>query len=158
MTARWRSRTGLFTILLGVGVLSGCVERRYTVLTDPPSAMVLDNGRPIGPAPVNKPFEYYGYHRLTLQRDGYQTLVVDEDIQAPWYEIPPLDFIAENLLPFTIRDIRELKYTLQPMPNIPDQQLLNRGGQFRIKGNEVAEPLIPPGEVGPPPTKLPGPP
>src|SRR4051812_31608375 len=101
MTAHWLSRIGGVTGMLpGVSLVGGCVERRYTIITDPPMAVVLENGKPIGPAPVNKPFEYYGTYRFTLVRDGNQTLVVDQPIPAPWWEYPPFDFITENLLPF----------------------------------------------------------
>ena len=153
MTARWFSRAGLVTILLGA--LAGCVERRYTVITEPASAMVLENGRPVGPAPLQRPFDYYGLNRFQFQRDGCQTVLVDEDITAPWYAYPPFDFITENLLPWTIRDIREFRYTLPQMPAVPDEQAIGRAIQLQQRAIGFA-PRVEVIEQAPPPQKVPG--
>src|SRR5438874_8466294 len=93
--------------------------------------MVLENGKPIGFTPTNQPFDYYGTYKLTLQRDGYQAVDIYEDIAAPWYEYPPFDFIAENLLPFVIRDHRELRYHLPPTLNVPAEQARDRAIQLQ---------------------------
>jgi hypothetical protein len=154
MTAHWLSRTGLFLMLLSVGLLTGCVERRYTVITDPPMAMVLENGRPIGQSPVNRSFDYYGIYKLTLMGDGYQTVSIDQDITAPWYEYPPFDFFVENLLPWWIRDYHVFKYTLQRTVNVPNEQSRDRAMELREKAAPLAVPL----PEGPQPKKLVQPP
>ena len=33
-------------------------------------------------------FVYYGNYHFTLIKDGYETLQVDQDIPAPFYEYP----------------------------------------------------------------------
>ncbi len=43
-------------MLAALGLLSGCVERRYTIRSDPPGATVIVNGEEIGPAPASKSF------------------------------------------------------------------------------------------------------
>src|SRR5581483_10051303 len=64
-------------VLLVAAVLaggpSGCVERRYVIESDPPGALVLVNGQPLGTTPVDGYFTYYGSYTFTLIKDGYQT-------------------------------------------------------------------------------------
>jgi hypothetical protein len=138
------SISGLVGIALGAGLLTGCVERRYLITTDQPGAIVYENGKPIGASPVDRTFVYYGKYRFTIVKDGCQTLVVDEYLRAPWFEYPLLDFLSENVLPFTIRDIRRLHYTLQPMPVVPPDAVLGAGQQLRTRGQNVGVPLAAP--------------
>ena len=56
----------LFLLLTASAALSGCVERRYTIRTDPPGATVVVNGEEIGPSPASKSFIYYGDRKITL--------------------------------------------------------------------------------------------
>src|SRR4051794_35158058 len=107
---------GLLGAAACLTLVSGCVERRFVITSDPPGAIVYENGRPIGPTPVDRNFVYYGTYRFTLVRDGYQTLVVDEPIKAPWFEWFPLDFVSENLWPFWVRDVRRVHYKMELMP------------------------------------------
>src|SRR5262249_32019669 len=115
-TMDWRLRqfSWWLTMTAGTVVLAGCVERRFVINSDPQGAVVFQNGQPLGAAPADNHFVYYGKYRFTLVKDGYETLVVDQDVPAPWYEYPGLDFISENLVPFTIRDRREFSYHLEP--------------------------------------------
>ena len=61
---------------LSIATASGCVERRYTIRSDPPGALVVVNGDEIGPAPVSRNFIFYGYRDIRLQREGYEPLKV----------------------------------------------------------------------------------
>jgi hypothetical protein len=150
------------TAWLGAALLltaagAGCVERRYVVTSDPPGALVLRNGVPLGPAPVDDFFVYYGEYDLTLIKDGYETLHAKVKIDAPWYEYPPLDFIAENLFPYTIRDIREggqFHFNLQPLQAVRPADVLNRANDLRARGRASGAPTA--GEAPAPPS-LPGP-
>src|SRR5262245_23240990 len=97
------------------GLLAGCVERRYVVIMpDQPGAIVYENGQPIGAAPADHSFVYPGTYHFTIVRDGYQTLQIDQCIAPRWYEYPGIDFITENLIPWTFHDVREFKYYMQP--------------------------------------------
>jgi hypothetical protein len=146
---------GWLLAALAPGLAGGCVERTYTILTDPPGAMVLENGHEIGPTPAIKPFNYYGKYRFTIMASGYQTLVVDQPICAPWYEYFPLDFVSENLLPWTIRDRRTFRYTLQPLEVVPPQIVNEAADQLRERGRGIGTapvtPLVPAGPPCPPP-------
>src|SRR5438132_4769891 len=143
MTHRSRSISWLVGVALGTGLLGGCVERRYLITTDQPGAIVYENGKPIGATPVDRTFVYYGKYRFTIVRDGCQALVVDEYLRAPWYEYPLVDFFSENLLPFTIRDVRHFHYTLPPTPIIPPEAVKNAGDRLRSKGQNIGVPLAP---------------
>ena len=100
-------RLGWFLALAILIGASGCVERRLVIVPDPSGAIVYDEkDQPIGAGPVDKPFTYYGKYRFRIAKDGYETLVLEQRVPAPWYELPGLDFISENLIPWTIRDLR----------------------------------------------------
>lgn len=109
---------------------SGCVERRMVIITHPSpeasNAIVYDEkNQPLGGSPVDKPFTYYGTYRFRIVKDGYEPLVVEQCVRAPWYEFPGLDFISENLIPWTIRDVRYFTYVLQPA-QVRDPETLYR--------------------------------
>src|SRR2546421_1747574 len=124
-----------FWFLLGLATLlgaTGCVERRMVILTDPypgaTNAIVYDEkNQPIGGTPVDKPFTYYGKYRFRIVKDGFETLDTEQHVRAPWYEWPGLDFVSENLIPWTIRDVRYFRYQMQPAQVRPPENLLREG-------------------------------
>jgi hypothetical protein len=61
----------------------GCVERRYTIRTDPPGALVVVNGEEIGPSPASRSFTYYGQRRVQIFAEGYQPLELVQPIRPP---------------------------------------------------------------------------
>src|SRR5579864_2757476 len=102
----------ILSAALGAAALAGCVERRYVVYTDPAGAVVFRNGQILGQAPADDYFVYYGKYDFTLVKEGYETQQVQQEIKAPWYEFPGLDFISENLVPWRIIDRRVFTYRL----------------------------------------------
>jgi len=161
-----KHRVRLLAIAVCAAALTSCVERRYVVYTDPPGAMVLRDGQTLGATPVDDHFVYYGKYKFTIFADGYETLQVQQNIEPPWYEYVGLDFISENLIPWTIRDRRVFQYHLEPrrLPN--PKELLDQAQNLRNRGislgggsaqpvapsapTTVPVPAVPPG-VGPPP-------
>jgi PEGA domain-containing protein len=127
-------------LVLVLSTLGGCVERRMVVTSDPPGALVLHNGQPIGNAPADDHFIFYGIHHFTLIRPGYQTLQVDQRIRAPWYQFFPLDMVSEILLPFQIEDVRRFTYQMQPVPGVRPEEVSDRANVLRTRGKEIAEP------------------
>jgi hypothetical protein len=73
----------------------------------------------------------------------------------PWYQVPPLDFVSENLVPTKIRDNRTVSYNLAPQLIVPTQQLLDRANQLRQNTNQFpvtpAGASVPTGIMPPPP-------
>ena len=130
--------------------LAGCVRRRMTIRSNPPGALVYVDDYEIGTTPVSTNFTYYGTRKVRLVKDGYETLTVMQPIRAPWYEIPPLDFVSENLIPGELRDRRTLCYQLRPQLVVPREQLLARAEDFRARG-QVPAAMAPPVLSSPPP-------
>jgi hypothetical protein len=136
-----------YVCFLGLAVCAacstGCVDRRFVVSSDPPGAVVFRNGQALGAAPVDDHFVYYGKYHFTLIKDGYQTLQVDQDVPAPWYEYFPLDFISENLVPWRITDARRYEYHMEPVAQPRTDLLLNDSNILRDKSRTL-QPLTPP--------------
>jgi hypothetical protein len=134
---RW---SALVFALLLAGTASGCVERRYTIRTEPPGALAIVNGEEIGVTPVSRSFVYYGDRDITLMKDGFATKRIIEPVRAPWWDNLLTEIVTENLVPFTLRDERELKYTLEPAVIPPQDQLLQRGESLRVQGQVAPVP------------------
>jgi hypothetical protein len=135
---------GWLAALVCLAGVTGCVERRFVITTDPPGAIVYDEKHlPLAAAPADRQFTYYGTYRFTIVRDGYQTLVVDEHVRPPWYEIFPLDFVSEILVPLTISDVRRFHYSLQPAQLIPPESVLGEAMPLREKAKTIGVPLPP---------------
>lgn len=142
-------------VLLAAALAGGCVERSFVVETNPPGALVLVNDRPLGAAPVDGTWEYYGKYRFTLVKEGFETRHIEEEIASPWYEYFPLDFFFENIWPFKIVDRRRFRYEMEParLPDVND--ILNRSENLRNHGrslrSEAPVPAPAPGAAPAPP-------
>jgi hypothetical protein len=135
--------------------VSGCVQRRLTIRSNPPGARVYVGDEEIGTTPVSTDFVYYGTRKIRLVKDGYETMVVNQPIPAPWYQIPPLDFVSENLAPGEIRDERMVNFQLVPLQQAPTDQILARAEQLRASGappmTVITPTLVSPGVSQPSP-------
>jgi hypothetical protein len=125
-------RPALIVCLAAVCLLSGgCVRRRMTIRSFPPGAQVFVDDQEIGTTPCSAAFVYYGTRKITVIKDGYKTENVWQTFNAPWYQIPPLDFVTENLLINEIRDERFVDVQLLPEEIVPEQTLLDRAQALR---------------------------
>jgi len=142
----------IFVVVVACVGQSGCVRRRMTIRSNPPGALVYVDDYEIGTTPVAHDFTYYGTRKIRLVRDGYETLTVMQSIPTPWYQIPPLDFFSENVIPTEIRDHRTLSYQLTPQMIVPTEELLRHAENLR-RGNRptAALPLPAPGVPEPVP-------
>lgn len=131
-----RRGAAVLIALVPLALLTGCVERRYTIRTDPPGALVFVNGQEVGPSPVSLHYVYYAPHEIVLVADGYQTQKIIQPIPAPWYDNILTDFVSENLVPFTIHDDREFFYKMALATNPPKGELLQRAEGVRQMGNQ----------------------
>ncbi len=124
-------------VLLVLGSLivgGGCVERRMLIRTDPPGAMVYVDDYELGTTPISTNFTYYGTRKIRLVKDGFKTKTIMQPVPPPWYQIPPLDFVSETLVPRRIEDHRTLSYQLEPEVVVPTDQLLGRAEALRAQG------------------------
>jgi hypothetical protein len=140
----------------------GCVRRRLTVRTTPPGAQVFVDDQEIGTTPCSAAFTYYGTRKITVMKEGYRTETLYQRIHPPWYELPPLDFFVENLVPREIRDERVVDVQLVPEEIVPPQRLLERAQSLRESARSgTITPLVDgatpaPEPIRQPPLSLPG--
>lgn len=106
-----REIAGALVLLLFV---SGCVERRLWVRTDPPGAMVRINGDEVGAAPVSWRFDHYGTVLVEAELAGHEPVQRAFRLRTPWYQWPVLDFFADVVWPGRIKDNHELALRLEP--------------------------------------------
>jgi hypothetical protein len=124
----WR----LAILALAVATLApGCVRRRMTIRSNPPGAVAFVDDQEIGLTPVATEFTYYGTRKLQLVKDGYETVTAKQKFPTPWYQYPVLDFVAENIWPFEIRDERAVDFDLVPQQIVPNEKLLERAESLR---------------------------
>jgi len=118
-------------LLLICALNTGCVRRRLTVRTNPPGAVVYVDDQEIGTTPCSASYVYYGTRKITVMKDGYRTETSYQRFFPPWYQIPPLDFVSENLIPREFRDDRIIDVQLAPEEIVPQQQLIDRAQSLR---------------------------
>jgi len=139
----------VLALLILVVAASGCVRRRFTVRTNPPGAVLYVDNQEIGVTPVATKFTYYGTREIRLEKDGYEPVVQLHQFRTPWYQYPPLDFISENLVPWEIRDQRELDFEMVPLRITPPEELRARAEQLRSNTQAgFSTPLSPPQQPG----------
>jgi len=127
-------RTGFLLgllIALFSTTLPGCVHRRLTIRSDPPGALVLLDGEEVGYTPYSGDFTYYGTREITLIKNGYETLTTLQTVPAPWYQHPPFDLIADNLLPGKVTNRHDFTYGLQPQVGVRTEELIDRAESLR---------------------------
>jgi hypothetical protein len=142
LTDRRRRHWPALALAVACLLATGCVERRYTIRTEPPGALVVVNGEEIGPSPVSRSFTFYGAREITLMQDGYQTQTLIQPIKAPWWDNLLTEFFTENLIPVTFRDERDFTYRMAPVTTPATGDLLDRAESLKAQG-----------QAGPPPRR-----
>jgi hypothetical protein len=145
-------RAAYAAALVAILLPTGCVRRRLAVRSNPPGAVVFVDNQHIGTTPCSVDFTYYGTREIRLIKPGFETLTVNQPIPTPWYQIPPIDFVSENLLPNKITDHRTVAFNLEPQLIVPTEQLIERGNQLRQETQAGAGGLPPAAVVVPGPT------
>ena len=132
---------GLLLLTLIVLSTTGCVRRRLTVRSNPAGAMVYVDNQSIGTTPCSVDFTYYGTREIRLVKSGFETLTVNQPIPTPWYQVPPLDFVSDNLAMQYIRDNRTVSFNLQPQLITPVDEVIRRGEELRSRS--LTGPVVP---------------
>ena len=145
-------------LLILVTLPSGCVQRRMTIRSTPPGALVYVDDYQIGTTPVSTDFVYYGTRKIRLIKDGYETLTVSQPFPLPWYQIFPFDFVTENIWPGEIRDERVVDLSMMPAAATPPEEVVSRAEVARLAagGGSSASLSVP--QPAPVPATLPLPP
>jgi len=149
--------------LLVVVATTGCVQRRMTIRSSPPGALVYVDDYQIGTTPVSTDFVYYGTRKIRLVKDGFETLTVRQPFPLPWYQVFPLDFVTENLWPGEIRDERVVDLAMSPMAATPAEEVVARAEQARASAGSLPAPpppaapqvVVPQPIPAPPPAQMP---
>ena len=123
---------GSLTFIATLLALPGCVERTVRIDSHPQGAVVVLNDEEIGVTPVKTAFLWYGDYDLILRKPGYRTLRTSFRLQAPWYQWPPFDLIAETMIATTIRDEHDLPpFALEPDTDVPVADIVTRAVDMR---------------------------
>jgi hypothetical protein len=83
--------------------------------------MVYLDDELIGETPVTTTFTYYGTRKITLEKvdaEGrllYERKIIYEKIKPPFYQILPLDFFSEIILPMELKDEHYFTYQLDQL-------------------------------------------
>lgn len=109
----------------------GCVRRTLTIETEPSGAIVILNDREVGRSPVSTDFIWYGDYDVAVRKKDFKTIHTHIVLDAPWYQVPPMDFFADVLWPANIHDHRHASYTLEPQVLPSREELLERAGELR---------------------------
>ena len=113
--------------------LCGCVRRTMTIRTEPVSgARVFLNDEEVGRSPVDVDFTWYGDYDVIIRHPDYETLKTHWRVREPWYQVPPLDFFSEVVVPFEIHDnVHDKTFTLQPRQTPTREELVQRAHALR---------------------------
>ena len=112
--------------------ITGCVQRRFIVRSQPEGAFVSIDNQPIGYTPLSVPFTYHGTRDVQLEKDGYKTVKVQERIRPRWFDVFPVSFVTNNFWPRELRDERVLDFQLQPRDQPNESLLIDRARQLRM--------------------------
>jgi hypothetical protein len=121
---------------LALLALTGCVERRISIETDPPGAIVWVNDREAGRTPVSVSFTHEGTYDLRIEKEGYEPLVTPATTDGPIWDTVPLDFFAE-ILPVRARNETRWMFTLAPRDD-SEEALVSRAAALRAKLDDAA--------------------
>ncbi len=134
--ARTHARLRRFALIIGVAVLLqvACVERTIRINTEPQGATVILNDQDVGKSPVRVPFTWYGDYDIIIRKEGHKTILTNHRLKAPWYQWPFIDLFSECLVPYTIRDDRELEtFVLEPAVEPNKDELVERADEMRAR-------------------------
>lgn len=132
MKLQRRHLLGQVVALSAVLTFAGCVERTMKIDSRPPGARVFVNDEEVGVTPVKFSFLWYGDYDIILRHEGYQTLKTNYRVEPPWYQYPPIDLVAECLIPGTVKDEHELPtYDLEPATTPAAADVVQRAVRLR---------------------------
>jgi hypothetical protein len=125
----------MLVLVMAAGLAAtGCygqVQRTITIESEPPGALVWLNDNEIGRTPVTMPFTWYGVYGVRLEAPGYESLVTVAKVEAPTYELIPLDLFFETLIPGIRHDDRAFTFTLKKAEPVDPVALRERAEGLR---------------------------
>jgi len=137
----------MMTCLAVPPLAGGCgVERTLQIESNPPGALVHLNGEEVGRTPMRKAFVWYGTYDVQLRKESYRTLDAETKVWAPWWQIPPIDLVAE-LIPLPLQDNHVVSYRMNPVTErqTDPEQVIQRAVEMRgrLRSSRNTRPRIP---------------
>ncbi|MGA2915434.1 MAG: PEGA domain-containing protein [Sedimentisphaerales bacterium] len=126
-------------VLAAVCFCTGCVERKITIITEPPGALVALNDEEIGTSPVTVGFEWYGDFAVRISKEGYQTLHTHQNLKRPLKDRFPVDLMADM---FTTK-VDSYTWNFKLEPNVPVQKEELIKSATALQKEAIAEPNKP---------------
>ena len=119
-------------LTVAAALLPACVQRRISITSTPPGALVHLNDQEVGRTPLTVPFTFYGTYDVRLTADDRPPLWTSAKARQPWWEYPGPDLVAE-LIPGATSRI-DWHFDVPPAPpetdaDVPD--LLRRAEAAR---------------------------
>ncbi len=117
--------TWLLLPLLAIS-FSGCLKTLVKIDSEPQGAVVyFDSHRLPEVTPTEAEVKWYGHHKFTLIKDGFETATEIIEIKSPPYLWIPLD-LGATLAPYPIKDRHSYIFELNPLGS---EQKDNGAGQ-----------------------------
>ena len=112
-------RPSLAAVLIAAAAAGpGCVERRLFIRSEPPGGLIFLDGEAQGKTPAKIEFTHYGTREVVVRAQGFKPARIVVNVQAPWWQITPIDFVTELLIPWTIEDERAIDARLEPAADV----------------------------------------
>lgn len=111
--SRLRNSILLTAGLAAAAVLPGCLERRLSITSEPPGALVWVNDVELGRTPVEADFTFYGEYDVRVRLEGYEPIQRQMTASQPLYEYPPIDLVA-GALPVDFENTVRWHFDLEP--------------------------------------------
>lgn len=129
---RWNlNKILLLSVLFSVVLVSGCVERKLTINTEPQGAVVVLNDEEIGLSPVTVSFNWYGDYNVMISKEGYETLKTHRELKGPYYDSFPFDFFAGPANPKMIEDSYTWDFKLSEKKPVNSEQLIKDANNLK---------------------------
>lgn len=121
-SSRALARAAAALVAAALPALTGCVERRMFITSDPPGALVHLNDIEVGRTPLEVDFDFFGEYEVRVEREGYETLLTTATAQGKLHDYPGFDLLAEAL-PFQFKTHPEWHFTLEKAVTDPDEMI-----------------------------------
>jgi hypothetical protein len=118
------------------------VERLLAIHSDPPGATVYVDGEKVGTTPCDVSYTWYGTRDVILELRGYKLIRQEVTLNPPWWQITPLDFVTDIVIPIMLRDRLAVSYALDPAPATREEvdAVVQRADELRLKAQAQESP------------------
>jgi hypothetical protein len=122
----------ILILAASTAALTGCVERKLTINTNPQGAVVFLNDEEIGASPATVSFNWYGDYNVRISKEGYETLRTHRKLNRPLHDYFPFDLFAQILSPTPTTDSYLWSFDLEPKGETSREGLIESAR--RLKG------------------------